>query len=195
MSSVYGDELRVGIAERESALAALGDHLAAGRLDADEYGERAGRAAEATTISALRPLFDDLPQPHPRFLQPPALPDELQHALATEGTLVLAADLPGELRYRNYTEPGVRHRRRTVAVSGIVAVTGRRLIVWAGGAKRVDVPFDHPLRTAVTVTAEPPDVLVVSIDAGAAHPDRSGRIEVRLHTPRARAVAGLWGSR
>jgi len=195
VGGVHGDELRIGTEERESALTALGDHLAAGRLDVDEYGERAARAAEATTVSALRPLFDDLPPPHPPVTHPAALPDELQRALATEGTLVLATDLPGELGYRNYTEPGVRHRRRTVAVSGTVAVTGRRLIVWAGGAKRVDLPFDHPLRAAVTVTVRPPDLLVVSVDAGAAHPDRSGRVEVRLHTRRAADIAGLWGSR
>ena len=189
------DELRIGTEERESALTALADHLAAGRLDVDEYGDRAARAAGATTAGALRPLFDDLPPPHPPFLRPAALPDGLQRALATEGALVLATDLPGELGYRNYAEPGVRHRRRTLPVSGTVAVTGRRLLVWAGGAKRVDVPFDHPLRAAVTVTAQPPDLLVVSVDAGAAHPDRSGRIEVRLRTRRATDIAGLWSSR
>ena len=66
--------IRIGTAEREAANAALGDHLAAGRLDIDEYGDRSARAALARTRSELVELFADLPQPHPAFLtREPAL--------------------------------------------------------------------------------------------------------------------------
>ena len=58
-----GPELRIGDSEREAAVAALGDHYAAGRLTKEEYDERTSRAWEAKTRSALWPLFADLPHP------------------------------------------------------------------------------------------------------------------------------------
>jgi uncharacterized protein DUF1707 len=63
MSEPTGPELRIGDSEREAAVAALGDHYAAGRLSKEEYDERAARAWEARTRSALWPLFSDLPRP------------------------------------------------------------------------------------------------------------------------------------
>ncbi len=59
--------LRIGTAEREAAGQALDAHLQAGRLDAEEYGERYARAMSARTREDLRPLFADLPAPHPQF--------------------------------------------------------------------------------------------------------------------------------
>src|SRR5699024_3688780 len=56
---------RIGTADRDAAMAALDAHLEAGRLDAEEYGERSARAAEARTVDDLVPLFADLPQPRP----------------------------------------------------------------------------------------------------------------------------------
>jgi hypothetical protein len=58
--------LRIGTAERESATTALGEHLAAGRLDVDEYGDRVGSAHAARTFAELDALFIDLPAPHPK---------------------------------------------------------------------------------------------------------------------------------
>jgi TM2 domain-containing membrane protein YozV len=65
------DQLRVGTQEREDAVKVLGEHFADGRLPVDEYEERAGKAADAQTRGDLRPLFRDLPPPHPAFLAPP----------------------------------------------------------------------------------------------------------------------------
>ena len=56
---------RIGDAEREAATSALGTHMQAGRLDAEEYGERSAKVAEARTADDLAPLFVDLPEPHP----------------------------------------------------------------------------------------------------------------------------------
>jgi hypothetical protein len=58
-------DLRVGDTERSAALDALGEHLAAGRLDVDEFGDRSGRAAVAVRRADLEVLFTDLPAPHP----------------------------------------------------------------------------------------------------------------------------------
>lgn len=62
-------ELRIGDTERDDALRALGDHLAGGRLDAEEYGDRAARVTAARTRGELTALFTDLPQPHPRLVE------------------------------------------------------------------------------------------------------------------------------
>jgi hypothetical protein len=64
-------EIRVGDAEREEALRALGDHMSAGRLDIEEYGDRTARATAAKTRGELIALFADLPEPKPHF-GPPA---------------------------------------------------------------------------------------------------------------------------
>lgn len=54
-------EVRIGTAEREQALKLLGEHFAAGRLGLDEFEERSGKAAAATTRSDVEILFTDLP--------------------------------------------------------------------------------------------------------------------------------------
>ena len=60
-------DIRIGTEEREEALAALAVHHDAGRLDAFEYEDRRGRAADAVTKRDLTSLFDDLPEPRPTF--------------------------------------------------------------------------------------------------------------------------------
>jgi hypothetical protein len=60
-------DIRIGTAEREEALAALAEHHAAGRLDANEYEDRRGRANDAMIRRELTVLFADLPDPRPRF--------------------------------------------------------------------------------------------------------------------------------
>ena len=71
---VNDPEIRVGDAEREEALRALGDHMSAGRLDIDEYGDRTARVAASKTRGDLLELFKDLPAPKPAFAGPPVAP-------------------------------------------------------------------------------------------------------------------------
>lgn len=59
--------VRIGDAERERAISALGEHFAAGRLSKDEFDERGSAAWAAKTAGDLTPLFSDLPA-----LAPPA---------------------------------------------------------------------------------------------------------------------------
>lgn len=56
-------EPRIGDADREAAVTALGEHYAAGRLAKEEFDERADEAWAARTASGLWPLFADLPRP------------------------------------------------------------------------------------------------------------------------------------
>jgi hypothetical protein len=53
--------VRIGDAERDRAVALLGDHFAAGRLDREELDERIDQAMQARFSTDLRQLFVDLP--------------------------------------------------------------------------------------------------------------------------------------
>jgi Domain of unknown function (DUF1707) len=75
----HGPDLRIGDAEREAAIAALGEHYAAGRLTKEEYDERAARAWAARTGSALWPLFADLPRTDARSAAGEPPPREHRH--------------------------------------------------------------------------------------------------------------------
>ena len=55
--------VRIGDVERDSAVSALGDHFAAGRLTREEFDERIDKAMQARFQSDLQPLFADLPGP------------------------------------------------------------------------------------------------------------------------------------
>ncbi|GAB3496467.1 DUF1707 SHOCT-like domain-containing protein [Amycolatopsis cihanbeyliensis] len=75
MQSLPGpDAIRVGTAEREETVRVLGDHFAQGRLAVEEYEERVDTALRAGVRADLRQLVDDLPEPQPAFLLPPAPP-------------------------------------------------------------------------------------------------------------------------
>ena len=47
---------------RDRAIAALGDHFAAGRLNAEEFEQRVDQAIQARFNDDLEPLFVDLPR-------------------------------------------------------------------------------------------------------------------------------------
>ena len=58
----YSDQhLRVSDAERQAVTDRLAGHFADGRLDQEEFDERAGRAMGARTRADLAGLLDDLP--------------------------------------------------------------------------------------------------------------------------------------
>ncbi|MFB9689778.1 DUF1707 SHOCT-like domain-containing protein [Amycolatopsis plumensis] len=79
MTEVPSPQLRISDQNRESALSALGEHMSAGRIDIDEYGERSARITAAKTRGELGEIFADLPAPHPRYEdvpQPVAAPPE-----------------------------------------------------------------------------------------------------------------------
>ncbi len=59
------ESVRIGDADRNAAVDALGEHLTTGRLDLEEYGSRSAVANTARTVGDIRALFADLPAPHP----------------------------------------------------------------------------------------------------------------------------------
>ncbi len=128
------------------------------------------------------------------LLGPGLLPDELRAELAAEQPVVIVEGLTGIVTLRHYRAPGRRYGIAKSAVSGAVAVTRQRLVVWAGRQKQVDVPLDHPLRGAVQLGVEGPDRLLVTIaDLSRFNPATSGTMEIRLTTPDAARIAAAAG--
>ncbi|OZM75319.1 hypothetical protein CFN78_02460 [Amycolatopsis antarctica] len=60
--------MRLSDAERQDALDALAEHMSTGRLDVEEFSNRADRVGTAGMRSDLVPIFADLPHPHPAAL-------------------------------------------------------------------------------------------------------------------------------
>jgi hypothetical protein len=101
-------ELRIGDRERQEALAALAAHRQAGRLDAFEYEDRRGKAADAVTRRELEALFTDLPEPRPRFA--PVAPARA------------ASTAPGRPAAQPATSFGARLGRALVTLSPFIAL-------------------------------------------------------------------------
>jgi hypothetical protein len=74
--------IRIGTAEREQAVKALGEHFAQGRLEPAEFEERMTAAYAARTASELDRLFDDLPSAHRATGQHPTGPYPAAHGTA-----------------------------------------------------------------------------------------------------------------
>jgi hypothetical protein len=112
-------------------------------------------------------------------------PDELSTSLRGEGIEVLEEGVSGSVTFRDYKAPGRRYSLRKVAVNGAIALTSRRIVVWYGRHKEVDIPVDHALLGALSATLDEPNRLRLSYSAQAFHRDRSGTVELRFTTPQA----------
>ena len=99
------------------------------------------------------------------------------------------ARLPGTRRDTALTAATLQLEKE--AISGAIALTASRLVVWTGRSKHIDVPLNHPLRAAIEVSYDPPDRVRFAYDAAAFGPSRSGQVEVRLRTPQAAHIADL----
>lgn len=67
--AMFGTGLRIGDAERSTAIEGLNEHYAAGRLTRLEHDERVDFALAAKTQADLLVLFGDLPQSHAAQMQ------------------------------------------------------------------------------------------------------------------------------
>jgi hypothetical protein len=119
------------------------------------------------------------------------LPEPLRTQLSADDVLVLEEGLAGSVTYRNYRAPGQRIGVGKQAVSGAIAMTNTRLVVWAGRMKHIDVPRGHPLWNAIEVLAETPDRVRFTYDAGATNTALSGQVTVRLRTAQAARIAQI----
>jgi hypothetical protein len=98
-------DLRVSDADRDRVVSELSEHFQAGRLTADEFDERSGRALSARTEGELAALLADLPRER-QTVTPPA---------GGQPVAAQDADLPVRMRRSLIAVP-------VVAIAAIVAV-------------------------------------------------------------------------
>lgn len=110
-------DLRVGTAERQAAVDALGDHLAQGRLDPDEFGERCSTAYAARTAGELDDLFRDLP-PAPAWHPTGPVPARLPMPGPPPGVLPLSHPAP----YGVEPMTGIPYSDRQKVVAGLLQI-------------------------------------------------------------------------
>ena len=121
---VPGDpRIRASDADRDRVAALLREHHAAGRLTAEEFGERMERALDAKTLGELDELLTDLPA-----IDLYQLPDaSLRRAPPHLGQSLLPADRGGS------GDP-VRFTPGTVAMGAWAVVTSALVAIWAVAA-------------------------------------------------------------
>jgi hypothetical protein len=119
------------------------------------------------------------------------LPGPLRAQLLAEDVLLLEEGLFGSVTYRHYRSPRKRMSFAKEAVSGAVAITATRLVVWAGGMKHIDVPRGHPVWATIEVRMDAPGRVRFTYDAGATNTAVSGQVAVRLRTGRAARIVEL----
>jgi hypothetical protein len=130
------------------------------------------------------------------FLGKGRLPADLRAELEGEGIQQLAEELFGTITLRGYKAPHERSSTSKQAFRGAIAITRKRLVVWSGSrmaapwfGTQVNVAFDDPRYRSLEISAERNDRLLIATRLEEFHPDRSGRFEIRLRTPKAVELA------
>jgi Domain of unknown function (DUF1707) len=116
---VPGDpRIRASDADRDRVAALLREHHAAGRLTAEEFGERMDQALEAKTLGELDQLLADLPA-----IDLYQLPDaSLRRIPPRSGQSLLPADAAGPASPVKFTAGGVALGAWGVVTAVIVAL-------------------------------------------------------------------------
>ena len=125
------------------------------------------------------------------------LPPDLRAAVVAERPTLLEEGLVGSVTLRRFrsgrslgSQSGSgRYEKR--GVSGAIAITPVRLVVWAGRFKHIDVPLNHPMLAEIEIRSDRPGQVTFGYDAGNTNPSRSGQVEVRLRTEQAARVVEL----
>jgi TM2 domain-containing membrane protein YozV len=119
------DPVRIGHAEREAAVRALGEHYAEGRLDHDEYDQRVAAAYAARTAGDLAPLFKDLPRigEAPTALVGPApVPYPGAPVYPAGGYPVPGGQRDPEAPFGRELETGIPYSDRQKVVAGVLQI-------------------------------------------------------------------------
>ncbi len=106
-------------------------------------------------------------------------PETYYELLNAEGIELLEEDLKVTITYRRYRSPTRYASYRKVTTKGAIAVTERRVAVWGGPGKQIDVPFADRKFQALEIQASP-DGLVIAFDAGALDAQSSGRVDIKV---------------
>jgi hypothetical protein len=125
------------------------------------------------------------------------LKPELRAALEAEGPVLIEEGLRGSLRYHRFRAPGRYSHGKITAERIGLGISEERLVAYcrSGRAKLLDRPFSNPNLEAVEIEAVG-DRLDLLVDYDRLEvPKVSGRIRIRVRTPKAALIATELSSR
>ena len=134
-------EMRASDADRDAVLSELSEHFQAGRLTAEEFGERAGQALAARTHGELTNLLRDLPAARPGSQAPAAASSAAPPQRTSWPALLPVAALAG-IVLAVAMSVGVAHGRwGFCSLLLFVLLVARRVVRCTGASRRSRSPL------------------------------------------------------
>jgi hypothetical protein len=108
-------------------------------------------------------------------------PEAYYELLNAEGIELLEEDVKVTITYRRYRSPTRYSSYRKTTIKGAIAITERRVAVWGGPGKQIDVPFADPKFQKLQIDARP-DGLHIAFDANDLDEKSSGSVEMKIRS-------------
>jgi hypothetical protein len=119
------------------------------------------------------------------------LTPKVRQELEAEGLVLVEENLPGSVRYQHFKAPGRYHHGKVVPQRFALGISERRFVVYcrSGKAELMDSAFDRPNLSALEVSTEGTDKVLLRVDYDAmGQPGISGQITIQAKTPNAPAI-------
>ena len=116
---------------------------------------------------------------------------EVRAQLEAEGVVLVEENLSGSIRYTRFKAPGRYHHGKVQPQRFALGISEHRFVVCcrSGKVELMDSAFDQPNLSALEVTLEGTDKLILGVDHDKlAKPGVSGQIAIHLKTPDAVAI-------
>ncbi len=124
-----------------------------------------------------------------------ALPRSERTGLESEGLCYLDEGIPLTISWRHYREPNRYIARHRQSLTGTVALTRRRLLIFAASQLQLELDLQDPASERIDVSQPTAGTFAVALNAEDFHPGCSGRITYWLSTAGASTLADLWQKR
>ncbi|HDI58994.1 MAG TPA: hypothetical protein ENF48_01330 [Desulfobacteraceae bacterium] len=123
------------------------------------------------------------------------LPRRERDRLTGESLRCLVEGISLTIAWRNFRQGRRRIKAHQQNATGAVAITQKRLLVYAFAKPVLDIDLADPVADRVAVTCPNSTTLSIRLEAQDFHPDASGQITYWLLTPEAAALSDLWQNR
>jgi len=118
-----------------------------------------------------------------RLFKAGALPREYKAVIEAEGIILIDEGLQCSVTYKKYKAPGKYFRWKRRSYAGSLAVTKKRIIMFAFHKPLLNVPFSDMKSKTIEVKTENHERLCISFDASEFDSKKSGTVECRCTTP------------
>jgi len=113
------------------------------------------------------------------------IPQEAYPALKAEGILVSDEGIGGWYITKDFRAPGKYHKYRMKGFSGSLTLTKNRILAYAYGDRAINISFEDPKISALSVALLNDSQIEISFDASTFHDDWQGMIALRFNTAKA----------